>query len=918
MFKKVLFQLHWFFGITAGLVLAVMGISGALYSFSDEILHGLNPESLSVEVRDTGILPLSQLVPLLEAAQGEKVAGLRIDTALGDAARVNYVPPAGERRGPMRYFDPFTGQMKGEVVGQDFFEFVLRLHRFLTIGDTGRQITGACTLILLFFALSGLYLRWPRQALNWRAWLTLDWAKKGRAFNWDLHAVFGTWCLVVYLLSAVTGLTWSYGWFREGVNQVLVGGPPAGEQRGRPGQGTGEQRGRGDGQAAMGEQRNRGEGQPRGEGQATAGEQRARGEGPAATGEQRAERSAAAGEGRDGRARGEPGISSEAVVDTPAVDFDALYNAIKSAAGAELTTFNLRISPNPGQPATVFYLLRSSPHERALNQMSLNPQSGQVLNHKRYADQPLGGQLFSSIYALHVGSYFGLAGRLVITLASLCMPLFFVTGWLLYLDRRRKKREVARSRGAVSVDATAAGADSWLVAFASQSGFAEQLAWQSASQLQAAGHGVRVRALAQLDDADWQGTQQALFVVSTFGDGQAPDNARGFERKVLAQAYALGHIRYALLSLGDRQYANFCGFGQRLQGWLDQHGAQPAFTPVEVDNADPAALQQWQQQLGALTGSAPAAVWQAPAFEAWTLQRREIINPGSAGAPVYLLDLHGPNGRPWEAGDLVDILPRNGALAIESMLQRLGLSGDQSVKLNGLDETLAQALGSRQLPASIEHLIGLHAQALVDALIPLDAREYSIASVAEDGVLQLIVRLERHPDGTLGLGSGWLGEHAPIGSSISLRLRRNSGFHLPVDDAPVILLGNGTGLAGLRSLLKARMARGQQRNWLVFGERNAAHDFYCGDELQAALAKGDLARLDLAFSRDQAQKVYVQDRLREAAEELRRWVDDGAYIYVCGSLIGMAGGVDEVLKDVLGEEAVEALLEQGRYRRDVY
>jgi sulfite reductase (NADPH) flavoprotein alpha-component len=285
---------------------------------------------------------------------------------------------------------------------------------------------------------------------------------------------------------------------------------------------------------------------------------------------------------------------------------------------------------------------------------------------------------------------------------------------------------------------------------------------------------------------------------------------------------------------------------------------------------------------------------------------------------VYLLDLHGPNGSRWEAGDLVDILPRNGALAIESMLQRLGLSGDQSVKLNGLDETLAQALGSRQLPASIEHLIGLHAQALIDALIPLDAREYSIASVAEDGVLQLIVRLERHPDGTLGLGSGWLGEHAPIGSSISLRLRRNSGFHLPVDDAPVILLGNGTGLAGLRSLLKARMARGQQRNWLVFGERNAAHDFYCGDELQAALAKGDLARLDLAFSRDQAQKVYVQDRLREAAEELRRWVDDGAYIYVCGSLIGMAGGVDEVLKDVLGEEAVEALLEQGRYRRDVY
>ena len=866
-FKKVLFQLHWFFGITAGLVLAVMGISGALYSFSDEMLHALNPQSMSVQVRDSGILPLSQLVPLLEAAQGEKVAGLRIDTALGDAARVNYAPAPGERRGPMRYFDPFTGQMQGEVTGQDFFEFVLQLHRFLTIGDTGRQITGACTLILLFFALSGLYLRWPRQALNWRAWLTLDWAKKGRAFNWDLHSVFGTWCLVFYLMSAVTGLTWSYGWFRDGVNTLLVGGPAAGEQR------------------------KRGEGPPRGERQA--------------------------GERSNGQGRGEaPSANASDTPAAPNIDFDALYTSIKNAAGPELTTFNLRIAPAPGQPVTVFYLLRSSPHERALNQMSLDARSGTVLQQKRYADQPLGGQLFASIYALHVGSYFGIVGRVLMTLASLCMPLFFVTGWLLYLDRRRKKRATALCRGSVAEQP--AGTGDWLVAFASQSGLAEQLAWQSAGQLQAAGHGVRVRSLAQLDDSDWQATRQALFVVSTFGDGQAPDNARGFERKVLGQAYALGHIRFALLSLGDRQYANFCAFGQRLQGWLEQHGARAAFTPVEVDNADTAALQQWQRQLGQLTGSAPVTTWQAPVFEAWTLHKRTLLNPGSVGSPVYLLDLQGPQGSHWEAGDLVEVLPRNGAPAVKGLLQRLGLSADAKVRLNDLEEPLADALALRQLPVSTEHLVGLHAQALVDALIAVDAREYSIASVAENGALQLIVRLERHPDGSSGLGSGWLCEHAALGSKVSLRVRRNSSFHLPADDVPVILLGNGTGLAGLRSLLQARIKRGQQRNWLVFGERNAEHDFYCRDELEGAVQQGDLQRLDLAFSRDQAEKIYVQDRLRQAAAELQRWVAEGACIYVCGSLIGMAGGVDEVLKELLGEEAVEQLIEQGRYRRDVY
>ena len=201
---------------------------------------------------------------------------------------------------------------------------------------------------------------------------------------------------------------------------------------------------------------------------------------------------------------------------------------------------------------------------------------------------------------------------------------------------------------------------------------------------------------------------------------------------------------------------------------------------------------------------------------------------------------------------------------------------------------------------------------------PLPSREYSIASVPGDGSLQLIVRRMFRPDGTPGLGSGWLLEGVQLGGSVDLRIRANPGFHVPADARPVLLVGNGTGLAGLRALLKARVAAGHGRNWLLFGERSAAHDNFHVEELQAWQNAGHLQRLDLVFSRDQLQRRYVQHVLEEAAGEVRKWVGDGAAIYVCGSLRGMAPAVDAVLERILGRDALEAMAADGRYRRDVY
>nr|WP_286944973.1 sulfite reductase flavoprotein subunit alpha [Pseudomonas sp. UBA6718] len=847
MFKKILFQLHWFFGISAGLVLAVMGITGALYGFEGEIMRALNPQSLRVEVRESGMLPPAELVARIEAASGERVTGLWVD-GRGDAAgRVLLSPAPGERRGPQRFFDPYTGALLGEPAGQGFFRIVLQLHRWLALGDFGGQLTGASTLALIFFCLSGIYLRWPRRALSWRAWLTLDWARKGRSFHWNLHAVAGTWALLFYLCAALTGLFWSYDWYRDGLRQLLADAP-AGQR------------------------------QPRAEARA-----------------ERSEPSGAA----------------------PRVDYDALWQSLRQAAGPDLAAWNLRLPKVAGKPATVFYLLEGAAHPRAFNQLRLDPADGRVLRHVRYADKSLKAQLLVSVYALHTGEYFGMTGRILMALASLAMPLFAITGWLLYLDRRRKKRAVRAARGGIAGTDSAEG---WLVGFASQSGFAEQIAWQTAGQLQAAGLSVRVEPLARLDERSLRQAKRALFVVSTFGDGEAPDSARGFERRLLGGALALEQLSYAVLALGDRQYRQFCGFARRLDGWLSRQGARSLFAAVEVDGADGLALQQWQQRLGELTGVAPLAAGETP-WQAWTLSRRTLLNPGSQGEPTYLLGLTPPAGCAWQAGDILEVLPRQSQARVAEWLRRHRLDGGAPVCLDGLELSLAEALAGRQLPECFAHLVGLHSQALVEALVPLGARDYSIASLPGDGLLELIVRQARRDDGGLGLGSGWLTEHLAEGGQLLARPRRNSGFHLPGDDRPLILIGNGTGLAGLaglRALLRARIRAGQSRNWLLFGERNRAHDAYCGAELQAALASGGLQCMDLAFSRDQADKVYVQDLLRLQADRLRRWLDDGAALYVCGSLQGMAAGVDAALRELLGGEAVQALMEQGRYRRDVY
>jgi len=477
------------------------------------------------------------------------------------------------------------------------------------------------------------------------------------------------------------------------------------------------------------------------------------------------------------------------------------------------------------------------------------------------------------------------------------------------LRRRRARREA---------QALAAGTGApILLAHASQTGFAEELALATARLLGEAGARVTLKRLAEVAAADLMTAERALFVVSTTGEGDAPDDARRFLRDVMAAQPNLGGLSHGVLALGDRSYDRFCAFGRTLDAWLARQGAAPLFDRVEVDDGDPAALRHWQAHVGLLAGVTDAPDWTRPRYGRWRLIERRLLNPGSPGDAAFHLRLEPLDGPvSWAAGDILEVGPRNAPAETAALLARLVLDPEAPVTAED-GATLAEVLSWRRLPHA-DAPSPTTPQALVDALPPLPHREYSIASLPADGGVELLVRAMRRADGQPGLGSGWLTLHAAPGGEIAARVRTNRSFHAPDDDRPLILIGNGTGLAGLRAHLKARAAAGRHRNWLVFGERTEAHDYFHGDEIEAWRAAGVLARLDLAFSRDQTRKLYVQHRLIQAADTLRAWVADGAAIYVCGSLVGMSGEVHAALVSALGAETVERLSDEGRYRRDVY
>ena len=510
---------------------------------------------------------------------------------------------------------------------------------------------------------------------------------------------------------------------------------------------------------------------------------------------------------------------------------------------------------------------------------------------------------------------------LLVVAVSILYALLWV--YCLWQFRRRNSGGVQFPANAESQSAA-----SVLVAYASQSGIALGLAQQSANALQAAGP-VRVLPLDRVNDEVLASTKHAFFIASTYGEGEPPDNGNRFARRYLnSDSSQFSHLKFAVLALGDSAYQHFCAFGHKLHAGLSGHGAEPVFAPLELDGNDDTAkadvMQRWYQQLQTFGADIPSQMPRGAEadYQAWRLESRQVLNQGSLGEPLLHLRFSSlQENDQWQAGDIAEIIPRNSAKRCAEFAAQHQLDGSLVLSIQGESRSLLEELARRDLTAkNTAALDGDNVNAVTAWLneFPLLAkREYSIASIPQSGCLDLLVRVQC-TDGVPGVASNWLGVHLAIADTVMLRLRSNPLFHAPASNIPMILIGNGSGFAGLRGHLQARKLAARHDNWLLFGERSADADRIFKDEIADWQNSGYLPRIDLTFSRDPNQPAYVQDAILVNAESIKTWVATGAAIYVCGSREGMASAVDRQLRAILGDSLVDALSDAGLYRRDVY
>jgi sulfite reductase (NADPH) flavoprotein alpha-component len=486
--------------------------------------------------------------------------------------------------------------------------------------------------------------------------------------------------------------------------------------------------------------------------------------------------------------------------------------------------------------------------------------------------------------------------------------------------------------------------------------------------------------MADLEIASLQGVRRLVVIAATWGEGEPPARAtRAYAELMSEAAPRLEGVEYGVLALGDTAYAEFCAIGKEIDERLAELGGKRLVDRVDcdLDFAEPSS--QWISS--ALKALAPpeaaggtvisvdftAKSQAATDSEPVEVEISEHINLNSSRSEKETIHLElAFNGKApaYKPGDSLDIYPENDPAFVDTLLNAAGLRSDDALRAElttsrdittlslktlerYVEATGQQYVGAllksgearewiagRQLIDLIEQFpVALSADGLRTVTRPLAPRAYSIASsrreVGEEAhLLVSAVRYTSHGRARKGVASNFVAERLKKGGRLRVKVKPNKHFALPAPDRDIIMVGPGTGVAPFRAFVQERRAtEASGRSWLFFGDRQFTHDFLYQLEWQDALKDGSLSRLDLAFSRDQAQKIYVQHRIWEQRSELVDWLEGGAHFYVCGDK-GMGkdvrAAVARAFEDVKSlspdqaEQTLQSLERDRRYLQDVY
>lgn len=527
------------------------------------------------------------------------------------------------------------------------------------------------------------------------------------------------------------------------------------------------------------------------------------------------------------------------------------------------------------------------------------------------------------------------------------------------------------------------------ILYGSESGNAEALALKAKKLAAKQNFDAKVVDMADADLASIAKVKNLVVYISTWGEGDPPQRAEDFYKALMADgAPRFEGVRFAVLALGDTAYVNFCETGRLIDERLEALGATRLHARQDLDLDFQKQAAAWTEKALEVFAPAetavPTTVVHVDFKGAGALDDDEERFTAESPAEAEISALVNLNGtgssrETWHAefavedpafvykpGDAIGLLPENDPELAEELLAATGLGSDAALKLKlvqNLDITTlsrplvdgyAKLTGRKDVAALLEgdalarftadhQLVDLFAtypekltaDQLTGLLRPLPGRLYSVASSlkAHPGEAHLLVgtvRWTSHGRSRKGVASTFLADRRKVGDNARIYIKPNRHFGLPADGTtPIVMIGAGTGVAPYRGFIEERAENGDTgKSWLFFGERNFTNDFLYQLEWQDHLAAGTLSRIDVAFSRDQPEKIYVQHRLWERRNDLLKWIDDGAHIYVCGDEKGMAKDVDQTLVRILAETVngdeekgrakLKELAKAGRYQRDVY